>query len=668
MVLRPEKGHRMDDLDIPPYLRVLVIGKPKLGKCLTADSEIVVPETGEYITVEEFVHRKEKSVLALDADNRQIRAPVADYLDDGVCPVWQITTMSGRRVKVTASHPLLTPVGWRRTDELSAGDYIAVPTKIDAAGGERMPQYEADLLALMLAEGACSSSFGFTNTEPELIALFTSAALASGCVRIRQDGISYSGVLSKGRSNPIRELCRRHGIDKLAKDKRFPAVAWRMPPDQLARFVGLVWSCDGSVVSGKYLEFGVASEGLARDMVHALLRFGIVSRLRQRKNAHAGSWSVSIFDAANVEKFRSAIPLFGKKKNLLAAMDTTRKRKPNVGSFSAIRYPEVVAALPKSLTVPMRVGATTASTIRSTGRVRWDALKKLDQPLPRWLTAPDVLWDEIKEVEFAGLEHVYDLTVSELHNFVANDVYVHNTRLMGTAPKPMLVLSCEGGLETLRGEDGIVEYPLEQSPDGWLELEEWIERLRTDPEPLKPWGYRGPVKSVGIDSVSELYNGPLYKYVLRHPRRSKNEDPDLYSERDYGRAMEILLTKFREFRALPMHLILTSEIKEHRDPSGRVLYTAGLAGQLDIKLPHASDWVVYLDVDHKGQPDPNGALKRIAYVGPADGLLSGSRMPARASHLLPRIVEEPTIDKLIGYVDQARAYLKQQAADKAKPA
>lgn len=38
-----------------------------------------------------------------------------------------------------------------------------------------------------------------------------------------------------------------------------------------------------------------------------------------------------------------------------------------------------------------------------------------------------VHWDEINSIEFDGVESVYDLTVEGLHNFVANDMIVHNS-------------------------------------------------------------------------------------------------------------------------------------------------------------------------------------------------------------------------------------------------
>jgi replicative DNA helicase len=38
-----------------------------------------------------------------------------------------------------------------------------------------------------------------------------------------------------------------------------------------------------------------------------------------------------------------------------------------------------------------------------------------------------VYWDEIVSIELLGREQVYDPTIPNTHNFVANDICVHNT-------------------------------------------------------------------------------------------------------------------------------------------------------------------------------------------------------------------------------------------------
>ncbi|MGF1989640.1 MAG: replicative DNA helicase [Nostoc sp. ZfuVER08] len=43
------------------------------------------------------------------------------------------------------------------------------------------------------------------------------------------------------------------------------------------------------------------------------------------------------------------------------------------------------------------------------------------------LAKSDVYWDEIVSIEYSGEEEVFDLTVPNLHNFIANNIIVHNS-------------------------------------------------------------------------------------------------------------------------------------------------------------------------------------------------------------------------------------------------
>jgi replicative DNA helicase len=58
-------------------------------------------------------------------------------------------------------------------------------------------------------------------------------------------------------------------------------------------------------------------------------------------------------------------------------------------------------------------------------------MKNLLQVLPSKelavLAESDVYWDEILSITELGTEDVYDATVENVHNFVANDIIVHNS-------------------------------------------------------------------------------------------------------------------------------------------------------------------------------------------------------------------------------------------------
>jgi len=67
---------------------------------------------------------------------------------------------------------------------------------------------------------------------------------------------------------------------------------------------------------------------------------------------------------------------------------------------------------------------------REIGLVGWERLRtwaRYDQG--QLLEPPDVVWDAITAIEYTGDVQVYDLTVPETHNFIADDICVHNTTL-----------------------------------------------------------------------------------------------------------------------------------------------------------------------------------------------------------------------------------------------
>jgi len=39
----------------------------------------------------------------------------------------------------------------------------------------------------------------------------------------------------------------------------------------------------------------------------------------------------------------------------------------------------------------------------------------------------DILWDEITSIEHVGLRQTYDFHIPETHNFLANEIVVHNS-------------------------------------------------------------------------------------------------------------------------------------------------------------------------------------------------------------------------------------------------
>ena len=105
---------------------VLRLGR-RLGKCLPGDVEIPDSVTGEYITVEELFKRQNANIFSLDEDELKINRHTTNIIfENGIKPVYKLTTKSGREIKATGNHPFYTIKGFKELDDLNVGDHVAI--------------------------------------------------------------------------------------------------------------------------------------------------------------------------------------------------------------------------------------------------------------------------------------------------------------------------------------------------------------------------------------------------------------------------------------------------------------------------------------------------------------------------------------------------------------
>ena len=164
---------------------IIIAARPSMGKCLSHDAEIVLDD-GSIRTIGEICMRKDGRVGTLGDDFRLGRATPSDYVDDGIKPVFEVTTRLGRRVETTLPHPFLTIDGWKRLEELRPGDHVAVPRRLPVFGVGTMRDCEIKLLAYLIGDGGLTGSTPrFTSSNQSIVEDFTEAVRAFGGVRLR---------------------------------------------------------------------------------------------------------------------------------------------------------------------------------------------------------------------------------------------------------------------------------------------------------------------------------------------------------------------------------------------------------------------------------------------------------------------------------------------------
>jgi len=487
---------------------IIVAGRPSMGKCVRYDSLIDDPGTGERLTIEEAVRRRMPMVLGFAWNGSVEPHDVHAWVDSGVKPCFRVTTRTGRSVEVTGHHPFLTVKGWRPLHDIAVGARIAVPRWLPCFGNDSsMPPGKVRLLAYFIAEGGLTNTTpGFTNTDPEIVADFHAlVAEFFPSLHVRQHAITYFPSGTRGaKANPITDWLRDLELmGKPATEKRFPDCVWRWDRDRLRDFIKVLMSCDGTVYSmGGYprIEFAVASEGLAQDLHHALVRFGIVAKIWKKKDR---CWRVEITEPASVRRYQTQIGWIGEKSRRFT--DELTNRRSNVGHLSKEIWSDVrFSAGRRGLTlseVARRAGEPHSGvrgfnphTSRGIPQVRLAAYADVLQDVAlRQLASDDMYWDEIVSVEATGEHQVYDLTVPDTNNFIAQDILVHNTSFV-------LNVGLHAALEHKKS---IAIFSLEMSK------EQLTERLLTEQAQIDAQRlHRGLLSEAEFDRVSNAL-GPL---------------------------------------------------------------------------------------------------------------------------------------------------------------
>jgi replicative DNA helicase len=435
---------------------IIIAARPSMGKCIRASALIYDPMTGARRRMDEVVALieggEEVHVASVGPDLRLRSTRATAALRNGVRPLYRLTTRLGRRIEATANHPLLTIGGWRRLDEFAPGSRVAVPRRLPRPQFEQtMPDHEIVMLAALIAEGSLttgSPQFSFGADSPVVDEVCEAAAAFGTRLSKTTPG---SATISAGRGskdNPVRELCERHGLWGLRSAEKFvPDAIFGLDEGRLERFLAVLYACDGHAYASDRLRqigYSTISERLALDVQHLLLRLGIVSRIRTlRRAVYEGTGKVArevlITGQEGLETFCSRVYVCGKTAQLARIVTGLRRvgHGTNVDTVPPGVWDAVLAA---------KGSRRWADVSAATGRPRnhnWHVGGRgLSRPLIgelaqataddglAALATSDLWWDEVASIEPIGEEETFDITVPGHHNFVADDVIVHNSALV----------------------------------------------------------------------------------------------------------------------------------------------------------------------------------------------------------------------------------------------
>lgn len=430
--------------------------------CLTGDSLVTLADSGIQVPIRDLVGQSDFTVWALNEATMKLeRAVVSNAFSTGIKPVLRLKTRLGRTIRATGNHKFLTINGWKRLDELHKSDRLALPRCLPSPSVQFMSDAEIALLGHLIGDGCTlpRHAIQYTTREADLADTVVSLAIEvfGDLINPRilkergwyQVYLPASYRLTHNVRNPVVKWLDAMGIFGLRSYEKFvPSHIFQQPQEAIALFLRHLWSTDGSIklVKGQSTRpiayYASSSERLARDVQSLLVRLEINARLSVIPQIDKGrdQYHVTVTGKSDFEKFIEQLGAVGnyKKQALTEIADYIELRPANTNRDviprEIWRMYAVTAMQQISLTTRQmqkqlgmaHCGTTLYKQNLSRERaVRLAMVVKSDEI--HHLATSDVYWDEIVSIEADGEAEVYDLTVPIHHNFIANNIVVHNS-------------------------------------------------------------------------------------------------------------------------------------------------------------------------------------------------------------------------------------------------
>lgn len=426
--------------------------------CLTAATRLLRADTGAEVSFGELMRTGERPIVwSLDERMRLVARPITNVFSSGVKKVFKVRLASGREIEATGNHPMLTVDGWSPLRQLSIGSRVAVPRRTpEPLAIEPLPQAEVIMLAHLLGDGSFvkRQPIRYASTDEENLRAVSDAAKHFGVTAVRDEYTAARVTtlrlpapyhLTHGKRNPIAAWLDELGLFGLRSHEKFvPERIFSLPKEQIALFLRHIWATDGSVgwdeTAGQArLYYATTSRRLADDIVRLLARIDVFARIkRTTKSGYRVCYHVLVYGAENQLAFLEQAGCHGAR--ALRAEVAKNKLRAITGNTNLDTVPkEVWSRVRELLSVRSMTHRDFAERMDTPfcGSTMWKhapsrtrlakAAAVLNDAELDMLATNDVFWDEIVEITSLGEQQVYDATVDQTHNFVANGIVLHNS-------------------------------------------------------------------------------------------------------------------------------------------------------------------------------------------------------------------------------------------------
>ena len=375
--------------------------------CLIGTTKIYCPRHKKYICIIDLVYQKNFHIFATDYKKvKEMNA--TKCFKSGTKQAFQIELLNFQKIGATPNHKFLTPNGWRKLQDLTTSDSLAIPINYNDSKNDLLYlDEEVSLIGHFLSNGSAlkKQPIRYTcnildNDLSEKVMSDAIAATANNVAPYFKDTIAEKKSsrvvffkptfhLTHGKTSPIADIMRRYGLwDKRAKEKFIPEELFFLSHKKTFILLKSMFSGDGCAYykesSGRKslkISYSSASEDLINGVQQLLQKVGIISFIKKLENKKKQVWfNLFIAGKSNIKLFVENIGFWNKRKQDVMISGWLKSRD-NLAGWNKYEFNE----------------------------------------------ERTICFMPIKLITDIGMQDVFDIEVPELHNFVANGMIVHNS-------------------------------------------------------------------------------------------------------------------------------------------------------------------------------------------------------------------------------------------------
>ena len=438
-------------MDISRSHVMIVCGKRGGGKCVTGDT-LVALEDGTELPIKD-IEKLNKKVLSVNKNLKLNKEKKNDFFKRTVSKILKIKLRSGKEIELTPEHPLLTINGWTETQNLKIGSRIATPRKLNNIGTNILSEDKIKLIAYLLAEGHLSSKVPlFCNSDNKIVLDFKNAIEQfDNELDLEKIGKYNYKVIwkqdknKKNTKSSLKEYLKEIKMyAKLAHNKEIPNIIFQLNKKSIKLFLNRLFSCDGTIFFEKNrcrILYSSSSKIMIKQVQSLLLKLEILSKIRTKKTKVKPNYELEILEQ-DIEKYYTEIGFYGKKEERNNQIKIKKINNPSIDTipkeiwdtFKPKSWKELGEEfnykMPKALRSSINYAPSRLKLLTIANKEKNKDLKKIAES--------DIFWDEIKDIEVKiGKFEVYDISVPKNHNFIANNIIIHNSYTLSVIVEEM---------------------------------------------------------------------------------------------------------------------------------------------------------------------------------------------------------------------------------------